>query len=227
MIQRVYESAKHAKLLSRVIVATDHNAITERVKSFGGEVLMTPESIRSGSDRIAYAAQRLPDADIVVNIQGDEPLIAPQMIDEAIAPLLHDASIETGTLVRKIDSSGDVTNPNIVKVVLDDDGYAIYFSRSPIPYLRDGSTMNEWHLHHSYYKHIGLYVFRRDFLLMYASWKESALEQVEKLEQLRILAHGHKIKAAVTSYDSIPIDTAEDAEKVRQILSQQSRVHTS
>jgi 3-deoxy-manno-octulosonate cytidylyltransferase (CMP-KDO synthetase) len=147
------------------------------------------------------------------------------MIDEAVAPLIHDASIETGTLVRKIDSSGDVANPNIVKVVLDDNSYAIYFSRSPIPFLRDDSTMNEWHLHHSYYKHIGLYVFRRDFLLTYASWKESSLEQIEKLEQLRILAHGHKIKVTITTHDSIPIDTAEDAEKVRKILSQQSQVH--
>ena len=227
MIQHVYERATQAKLLTRVIVATDHEAIVERVRSFGGEVMMTPEKLQSGSDRIAYVAQRLNNADIIVNIQGDEPLIAPQMIDEAIAPLIHDATIQCGTIVKKIDSADDVMNPNTVKVVLDNDGYAMYFSRSPIPYFRNGSAMQEWHTQHPYYKHFGLYVFRRDFLLKYATWKESALEQVEKLEQLRILAHGYKIKVAITLYDSIPIDTAEDAEKVRAILNQQSRTHTS
>ena len=224
MIQRVYEQAKKAKLVTRVIVATDHEAIADAARKFGGEVVMTPKWIRSGSDRIAHVAQSLPDADIIVNVQGDEPLIAPQMIDEAIQPLAEDRTICCGTLVKKISSAEELTNPGVVKVVIDAGGSAIYFSRSPIPYLRDGIDIGQWHEQHCYYKHIGLYVFQKDFLLQFSSWPESTLEQIEKLEQLRILHHGYKIKTAITSFDSIPVDTAEDAERVRQILRQQSSI---
>ncbi|MBI1803106.1 MAG: 3-deoxy-manno-octulosonate cytidylyltransferase [Ignavibacteriae bacterium] len=227
MIQRVYERTSQASLVGRVVVATDHELIARAVKKFGGEVVMTPEHIRSGSDRVAYVARQLPDADIVVNIQGDEPLIVPRMIDEAIQPLADDANIKVGTLIKAITSSNELLNPNVVKVVLDEHGCGIYFSRSPIPYFRESVSIDQWHLHHQYFKHIGLYVYRRDFLLEFASWPESTLERIEKLEQLRILEHGHKIKATMTSYDSIPVDTAEDAEKVRQILTQQSQVYAS
>ena len=220
MIQHVYERAKSAKLVTKVLVATDHQDIADVVRSFGGEVVMTPESIRSGSDRIAYVAKTLPDADIVVNVQGDEPLIAPQMIDEAINPLAEDASIPCGTLVKKITSADEMTNPGVVKVVIDAEGNGIYFSRSTIPHVRDGGNANQWHTMHQFYKHIGLYVFRKDFLLKFSSWQETELEQIEKLEQLRILYHGYKIKTAITTYDSIPVDTAEDAERVRHILIQ-------
>lgn len=221
MVQRVYEQAKQSKLLTRVIVATDHEAIVNAVTSFGGEVIMTSAELKSGSDRVASVAREVADADIVVNIQGDEPLLASEMIDRAIQPLLDDASVHVGTLVRKIETMDELLNPNIVKVVIDSNRFALYFSRSPIPYLREATTMEYWHIRHTYFKHIGLYVFRRNLLLEYSSWQESALERAEKLEQLRILEHGYRIITAQTEFDSIPIDTAEDAERVRAILQQQ------
>lgn len=218
MIQHVYERAAQATLLTSVIVATDDKRIADVVRSFGGRAVMTPSSILSGTDRIAFVAKDLPQAEIVVNIQGDEPLIAPQMIDQAIRPLVNDETIRVGTLVKRISNAEDLTNPSVVKVVLDINSNGIYFSRSPIPFLRDGINIEQWHQGHTYYKHIGLYVFRKEFLLEYASWQESTLEQMEKLEQLRILEHGYTIKATVTEYDSIPVDTHDDAERVRQIL---------
>ncbi|MBI4810844.1 MAG: 3-deoxy-manno-octulosonate cytidylyltransferase [Ignavibacteriales bacterium] len=226
MIQRVYERTKKATLVNRVIVATDHEKITEAVKSFGGEVMLTPSDLKSGSDRIAYVAKNLKDAVIIVNVQGDEPLISPTMIEEAIKPMIDDSKIQMATLVKKITMAAEVSNPNIVKTVLDEDGFALYFSRSPIPFLRNGSENNTWHRQFTYYKHIGLYVFRREFLLQFASWQESALERAERLEQLRIIEHGFKIKATITEYDSIPVDTAEDADRIRTIL-QQSREYNS
>lgn len=218
MIQRVYEQTRKATLVNRVIVATDHEKITEAVKSFGGEVMLTPTDLKSGSDRIAYVAKNLKDAVIIVNVQGDEPLISPTMIDEAIEPMIDDSKIQTATLVKKITLAAEVSNPNIVKVVLDKNGFALYFSRSPIPFLRNGSGNDTWYRQFTYYKHIGLYVFRRDFLMQFASWQETALEQAERLEQLRIIEHGFKIKATITEYDSVPVDTVEDADRVRTIL---------
>lgn len=218
MIQRVYEQAEKAKLVNEVIVATDDSRIGKAVNGFNGRVVMTPENIQSGSDRIAFVAKTLNDAEIVVNIQGDEPLVSPEMIDEAIFPLLHDNSIEVATLVKVITDERDLKNPNIPKVILDKDGYAIYFSRSPIPYFRETENHDEWLKSHSYYKHIGLYVFRKKFLLMFTSWSESLLERAEKLEQLRIIENGYKIKAIITKYDSIPVDTPQDVERVKLIL---------
>lgn len=218
MIQRVYERTRQSKLIERLIVATDDERIAGVVRQFGGEVALTPPEIRSGSDRVAYAARSLAEGDIVVNVQGDEPLIAPEMIDQAIQPLVDDPSIPVGTLVRKIDSAEELLNPGIVKVVLDESGFAMYFSRSPIPYARNATRTEKWHTQHQYFKHIGLYVYRRSFLLKFAGWDESPLERVEKLEQLRILEHGYRIKAAVTTFDSIPVDTAEDVERVKKLL---------
>ena len=222
MIQHVYERAAQAKLVDEVVVATDDDRIAERVKKFGGKVAMTPSDIRSGSDRVAYVANTLTDTDIVINVQGDEPLIVPHMIDEAVQPLIDDTSIQVGTLVKKITSAEELHNPNIVKVVLDDMNFGIYFSRSPIPYLRDGASMNDWHTRHQYYKHIGLYVYRRKFLLQFSQWDESTLEKTEKLEQLRIIEHGYKIKTALTEFDSVPIDTPDDVKKVKEIMMKQT-----
>lgn len=218
MIQRVYEQAKKSSLINRVIVATDHETIIEKVKSFGGEAILTPIDCKSGSDRIAHAARDLDDANIIVNVQGDEPLIVPQMIDETITPLINDPAIHVSTAVKKIVNADDLINPNIVKVVLDRESYAVYFSRSPIPYLRNGVDVTQWHLKHSYFKHFGLYVFRREFLLKFSSWDESKLETIEKLEQLRIIENGYKIKTVITEYDSISVDTEEDAVHVRNII---------
>jgi len=218
MIQHVYERASESTHLDEVLVATDHQEIADAVTAFGGKAVMTPADIPSGTDRIAFVASHRKNADIVVNIQGDEPLIVPRMIDQAIEPLLAETTIQAGTLIREITSSADIINPNIVKVVIDQDRFALYFSRSPIPHIRDDQAMKQWHLYHTYYKHIGLYVYRRALLLQFTAWGESKLEQAEKLEQLRILEHGVKIKTSITTFDSIPVDTSEDAERVRAVL---------
>jgi 3-deoxy-manno-octulosonate cytidylyltransferase (CMP-KDO synthetase) len=216
MIRHVYERATRASLLAGVVVATDHEKVAEAVRSFGGRVMLTPAELRSGSDRVAFAVRELVDADIIVNIQGDEPLIEPQMIDDAVRPLLSESGIRVGTLVKKIVTAEELASPNVVKVVLDQEGYAIYFSRSPIPYLRNGTGIAHWLLSGGYWKHIGLYVFRRDFLLEFARWPVTPLERAEKLEQLRIIEHGVKIRATPTEFDSIPVDVPEDVERVQQ-----------
>lgn len=218
MVQHVYERVKAAKLVDRVIVATDDDSILETVHTFGGEAVMTPKEVRTGSDRIAIVAKNLPDAGLIVNVQGDEPLIDPRMVDEAIKPLVQDKKIRVGTLVKKITSAEELSNPNVVKVVLDQNGDAIYFSRSTIPYLRDMRESTRWHLEYPYFKHIGLYVFRRDFLLSFTAWDESPLEKAEKLEQLRIIEHGVKIHATITEFDSIPVDTVDDVTKVERCM---------
>ncbi|MEK9139158.1 MAG: 3-deoxy-manno-octulosonate cytidylyltransferase [Bacteroidota bacterium] len=217
MVQHVYERAAHARLVNAVLVATDDERIASTVRGFGGHAVMTPESLQTGTDRIAYVARSLPDADIIVNVQGDEPLIEPTMIDEAVGPLVDDNSIKVGTLVRRLESEDELANPGIVKVVLDRKGFGLYFSRSPIPFGRD-SRQPEWLKRHSYYKHIGLYVFRREFLNLFAELAPTPLERMEKLEQLRILENGYKIKCTVTSFDSMPVDTQEDLDKVRGII---------
>lgn len=223
MVQRVYEQSKKARLLDRVIVATDDKRVQEAVKRFGGDVMMTSPDIESGSDRVAVVALEVP-GDIFVNIQGDEPLIEPELIDQAIQLLLDDTSVPVGTLVKKIDTHKELLNPNIVKVVLDHQMYALYFSRSVIPHLRDGGDMNEWIGRQIFYKHIGLYVFRKDFLMKYSQLPVSNLEKAEKLEQLRILEAGYRIKVGITTFESIPVDTKEDIARVGRILQQISSV---
>lgn len=214
MIQHVYERAMEASLVNEVLVATDDERIVEAVNSFGGYAAMTPADIQSGSDRIAYLARSLQGADIIVNLQGDEPLIPPTVIDEAIRPMIQDRSLTTTTLVCRVQSDEELRNPNMPKVVIDADGSCLYFSRSPVPFLRDVDG-GEWVHKHEYYRHIGLYVFRRDFLLRLAQLPQTPLEKAEKLEQLRILEHGFQIKAVVTTYDGISVDTTEDLERVR------------
>jgi len=220
MIQHVYERTAQASLVHKVIVATDDERIASAVRAFGGEAVMTPASMESGSDRIAHVARSVSDADIIVNVQGDEPLIAPQMIDEGIRPLIEDDQILVGTLVRKIDTDAELQNPSIPKVVLDSNGYCLYFSRSIVPFVRDRAK-GEWLAHHSYFKHIGLYAFRREFLLRFAGFQQTPLEKAERLEQLRILEHGYSIKAAITTYDTLSVDTEEDLERVRMIMKHQ------
>jgi 3-deoxy-manno-octulosonate cytidylyltransferase (CMP-KDO synthetase) len=219
MVQRVYEQVKKARLLDRVVVATDDARIEKCVRAFGGEVILTSPDIQSGSDRVAVVASQV-DGDIFVNIQGDEPLIAPEMIDQAVQILLEDTSISVGTLIKQIDTIDDLMNSNVVKVVLNHQMRAIYFSRAPIPYIRDEANKARWLEMHTFYKHIGLYTYRREFLMQYSKLPTSCLEKAEKLEQLRILEAGHIIKAGVTEFDSIPIDTKEDVERVRTILNQ-------
>lgn len=216
MIQHVYERAQKSTLVDRVLVATDDRRIASVVEDFGGHAVMTPVTLSTGTDRIAFVARSLPGAEIVVNVQGDEPLLVPAMIDEVIAPLLDDTSIEVGTLVREISKPEELRNPGVVKVVRDLRGRALYFSRSIIPFVRD-LPEEDLLRHHVFYKHIGLYVFRRNFLLRLPQMAQTPLERTEKLEQLRILEHGYAITATITRHDSIPVDTQDDLERVRQL----------
>lgn len=213
MVQRVYEQAKKSALLTDVIVVTDDERIESAVKTFGGKVVMTPADIQSGSDRIALAAKNMA-ADIVVNIQGDEPLIDPQLIDQTIQALIDDEAAVVGTAAKKISSQNDIFNPSVVKVVLDKNNYALYFSRSPIPHVRDARNETEWLTQATVYKHFGIYVYRADFLQHYTTMPQSPLEIAEKLEQLRVLENGYRIKCVITEYESLPVDTQEDLEKI-------------
>ena len=216
MIQHVYERAQRAQLVHDVIVATDDLRIITAVEKFGGRAVITPPDAPSGSDRIAHVASRLPDAEIIVNVQGDEPFLPPAMIDEAIRPLHADPQVRVGTLARRIEDAVTLQDPAVVKVVLDSNGNALYFSRSPIPFGRD-MTMTELLAGIPVYRHIGLYVYRREFLLHYTRLAQTPLEQAEKLEQLRILEHGYPIRVAVTTHHSIAVDTPSDLERARAL----------
>lgn len=216
MIQHTWQNAKKSKLLDRVVIAVDDEKLFQVVKEFGAEVYMTPKDVASGSDRIALVAEQLADAAIIVNIQGDEPFINGKMIDEAIEPLIFDKKVNVSTLVKRITSVEEMKSPSVVKVVFDYNNYALYFSRAPIPYVRDARTNLERIEMGEIYKHIGLYVFRKETLLKFTSLKQTDLERIEKLEQLRLLEHGIKIKIVVTEYDSLSVDTPKDLEIARR-----------
>ena len=208
IIEHVYQNVRQAKRIHKVIVATDNQFIYDIVKGFGGEAEMTSLSHISGTDRIAEVAERL-DADIIVNAQGDEPEVNANMVDQVVDTLAEDAGGVMATLVNTIKDSTELANPHVVKVVLDNCGYALYFSRSQIPYVRDGKDpIKESGV--TFLKHLGIYAYRRDFLLKYSKLPVSSLENAEKLEQLRALSNGYKIKVAITNYTSRGIDTRED-----------------
>ncbi len=215
MIEHVYARAKLSKSVSRVIVATDDLRIATRVLEFGGEVKLTRADHPSGTDRLAEVAAAL-DCDVVVNVQGDLPLIDPGAIDEAIAPFAANAGERMTTLYRRIVDPDDLRNPDIVKMVIDRGGYAMYFSRSPIPYIRD--PRGGWP---PLYRHIGLYAYRRSALMVVAALEPTPLERAEGLEQLRVLEHGIRIKAVETAYESVEVDTPQDLEHVRRLLAPQ------
>ncbi len=213
MVQWVYERAASASLVESVTVATDDERIMDAVNSFGGKAVMTRAEHKSGTDRIAEAALAA-KADIIVNVQGDEPLIAPEMIDEAIRPLLDDPGLKVATLKTRITDRDEFLNPNAVKVVTDKEGFALYFSRSPMPHAGHVFDPEETEA----YKHIGLYVYRRDFLLEFSALAQTPLEKAERLEQLRALENGVKIKVVETSFNPVSVDTAEDLEIVRGMI---------
>lgn len=213
MIQRVYQRAARASCLDGLIVATDDERILNEVRRFGGNAVMTSVHHRTGTDRIAEAVSKM-DADIVVNVQGDEPLLDPRCIDQVVAPLVEDPTLPMSTLRTPLTNPEDVQDPNFVKVVVDKNDYALYFSRYPIPYARSAE------LAAPHYLHIGLYAYRRDFLLTYASLPSTPLERSEALEQLRALEHGYRIKVPLTEWDSISVDTPEDLERVRRLVEQ-------
>jgi len=216
MIQWVYERTAQARLVDRVIVATDDSRIAAAVEAFGGEYCMTSADHATGTDRLAEVAGQL-SAALIVNVQGDEPLIDPLMIDQAIQPLLDDAAVRMGTLAAVIRDDAEFLNPNVVKVVTDRRGFALYFSRAPIPHERDREERQATEIRVAK-KHIGLYVYRRDFLLEFAGWPETELEQLEKLEQLRALEHGVPIRVVVTEGSSIGVDTPADLARIEAQL---------
>ena len=212
MVQWVWEAAKKAKILDEVIVACDDERIEEAVKSFGGKAVFTSKEHPSGTDRICEIVNPL-EVKVVVNIQADEPLLDPVMIENIARPLLDDPSLSMATLMKKIEDHHEITDHNVVKVIADKFGMALYFSRSVIPYQRDKSV------NVTYYKHIGLYAYSKDFLFIFKNLPESTLEKAEKLEQLRVLEAGFRIKVIETKISTIGVDTAEDLEKVKKIIS--------
>jgi 3-deoxy-manno-octulosonate cytidylyltransferase (CMP-KDO synthetase) len=214
MIQHVYERVLKANTVSYVAVATDDERILEAVQRFGGHAIMTSTMHKSGTDRIAEAVSKLDlsDTDIVVNIQGDQPLFEPSQIDEVVKPLLNDPTIPMATLIYKIVRKEEIPHPNAVKVVFDKDHFAIYFSRATIPYVRDKGSKA------SYYKHHGIYAYRRSFLETFTRLPEGVLEKREALEQLRAMEHGYRIKVVETLYDSVEIDTPQELKRVRVLI---------
>jgi 3-deoxy-manno-octulosonate cytidylyltransferase (CMP-KDO synthetase) len=216
MIQHTWQNAKKARLLDEVVIAVDDERLYEVAKNFGAEVYMTPKTVATGSDRIALVSEQIPDAAIIVNIQGDEPFIKGKMIDEAIEPLLFDKKVSVATLAKRITSVEEMKSPSVVKVVFDYNNFAMYFSRAPIPYARDARTNLQRVENSEIYKHIGLYVYRREALLKFTNLKPTDLEQIEKLEQLRFLEHGFKMKIVVTEFDSLSVDTPRDLEIARR-----------
>ena len=211
MLQHVYERASLARYLTSTIIATDDERVYEAARSFGARVRMTRADHLSGTDRVAEVASS-ETAEIIVNIQGDEPLIDPAAIDAAILPLVHEPEMRMATLKKRIEDPREITDPNVVKVVTDHAGDAIYFSRCPIPYDREGKGGTP------YFKHIGLYVYRRDFLLAYSALPVGPLEQAERLEQLRALENGYRIRVVETEYESLGVDTPEDLERVSRLF---------
>ena len=213
MIEHVYRRAAAAQSVGAVVVATDDARIVTAVERFGGIARLTRSTHRSGTDRLAEVAEDLA-CDIVINVQGDEPLVDPRTLDELVAPLEADPALKMATVRRRITDPEDYTNPHVVKVVVDADGNALYFSRSPVPFLRVPDPQAAIPA----YKHLGLYAYRRSFLLAFARLQPTPLELAESLEQLRALEHGFRIRTVETEYDSIGVDTPEDLERARRLM---------
>jgi len=235
LIIKTYEQARKARTVGRVIVATDDERIRDAVIAAGGEAVMTSSSHKSGSDRVAEVAAGLPKGSVIVNVQGDEPLISPDTIDRAVEALLIDPRADIATTNEPIDHIEDLLNSNVVKVAVSERNNAIYFSRSPIPFPRDAALRHggdlaraleaEPHLLKTFFKHTGLYVYRREYLLEFTRRAQTRLEQTEKLEQLRALENGAIIKVVKADDRSVGVDTEADLEKVREMLRVQLGKH--
>jgi len=215
MIQWVYEQAVKADQIDRVIVATDHEKIKDAVESFGGEVVLTDPNLASGTDRVAAAVQDI-NTDVVINLQGDEPFVEPELLNKIVLAF-SDPDIYMATPIKKIKNREDLPNPNFVKVVKDINNFALFFTRSTIPFLRDYGR-EEWVHKFSYFKHIGIYAYRKSFLNKLTTLPVSQLEKAEKLEQLRVLENGYKIYTIETEYDSISVDTEDDLKRINQLI---------
>ena len=225
MIQHVWERVKRAHEIDEVIVAADKERVMKIVESFGGKAVFTSPEQPSGTDRLAEIANTV-DADVFINVQADEPLVHPLMVDDLAQVFEYERNVQMATLIKRIHKKEEITDPHIVKCVVDRKGFALYFSRSSIPYFR-GSGADESadrpeaeDISGRYFKHIGMYAYTKDFLFTYTNLPKSTLEAEEKLEQLRVLEHGYKIKTVETRYDTIGVDTQEDLERVREILKQ-------
>jgi 3-deoxy-manno-octulosonate cytidylyltransferase (CMP-KDO synthetase) len=217
MIQRVYERAKLAARVNRVLVATDDDRIVKAVEGFGGEARMTRADHRTGTERVTEVAAH-EEGDVFVNVQGDEPLLDPAAVDTAVASLLEEPAAAIATVATSIKTPAEIMDPNVVKTVLDFDGNALYFSRAPIPWVRhSGSKMQVRHL-----KHLGLYVFEREALLEYPTLPQGELERIEQLEQLRWLENGWRIRVAEVEHDAVSVDVPEDVGRVEKLLQDQS-----
>jgi 3-deoxy-manno-octulosonate cytidylyltransferase (CMP-KDO synthetase) len=213
LLQHVWERARQAVILDDLLIACDDELVASTASGFGAKVVMTSRSHSCGTDRIIEVINPL-DVKVVINIQGDEPLIHPTMIDSIARALLDDSSISMATIMKKIEEADSLIDPNVVKVVVDKDNFALYFSRSCIPFLSQNSEVNS----PLYYKHIGLYGYTKDFLFVYKNLPASKLEKTECLEQLRVLEEGFRIKVIETKFDTIGVDTPEDLEKVKLYL---------
>ena len=211
MIQHVYERACHAVMPQEVVVATDSKIVADAVKEFGGKVMMTSPDHPSGTDRLAEVALSYPDIDVIVNVQGDEPMIPPEVIDRLAQAFADDKDLNMATL-KTLMGEEDYNNPNAVKVVTDQNGYALYFSRSLLPYPRNRKV------DFKVYKHVGIYAYRRSFLLSYAAYEPTPLEQIEGLEQLRVLENGQRIKVLESKFQGIGIDTQEDLDAINALF---------
>lgn len=227
LLQHTYEGASRSKLIDKIVIAVDDEQVAKAAKSFGAAYIMTPKECATGSDRIAIVAKEFPRADIIVNIQGDEPFINGMMIDQAIEPLLFDPDVNVSTLAKLIDNVEELKSPSVVKVVFDYKNFALYFSRSPIPFVRDAETDIQMLEKADIYKHVGLYVYRKEYLLKFTKLETTDLERWEKLEQLRMLENGFKIKIVETEFDSFSVDTPEDLEKARLIYSKHKKIELS
>ncbi len=211
IIQHIWENCKKAKMLDDLVIATDNDEVMEVIKSFGGKAVFTSPDHMTGTDRIAEVVNAI-DVNVIVNIQGDEPLIQAEMVDSLVRTILDHKNISMASLMKKMENLDEINNPNVVKVIVDKNGFAIYFSRSPIPYPR---LKEEAKL---YYKHLGIYAYTKDFLYEYTNLPKSYLEKCESLEQLRVLENGYKIKMVETKFDTIGVDTPDDLEKVKSRL---------
>lgn len=217
LIEHVWRQAKKSRVLEEILIACDDQRIWDAAKSFGAKVVMTDKDHKSGTDRIAQAAADI-SADVIVNIQGDEPLIDPAVIDNLAKALLDNTNVVMATVIKPISRPEDLDNPNIVKTVIDCENNALYFSRFPIPYNREKKPFSDA----VYYKHLGIYAYRKDFLLKFKNLPVSYLEEIEKLEQLRVLSAGYKIKTIQTQHETLGVDTPQDLVLAERMLKEKS-----
>ncbi|NQT32857.1 MAG: 3-deoxy-manno-octulosonate cytidylyltransferase [Candidatus Omnitrophica bacterium] len=223
MIQHVWERVKRAHEVDEVIIAVDKERVLRVAESFGAKAIFTSPEQPSGTDRLAEIANAV-DADVYINIQADEPLVHPMMVDELAQVFEYERNVQMATLIKRIHDKEEIADPGVVKVVVDRKGFALYFSRSPIPYICEraeeefADDPDSRDISGKYFKHVGLYAYTKEFLFTYKNLPKSTLESEEKLEQLRVLEHGYKIRTVETRYDTIGVDTEEDLEKVRGLL---------